>query len=622
MRAHHTALKRDDALKVLPEAFAADSERLARFQREAQILASLNHPHIAHVYGLEHADNVTALVMELVEGPTLAERIAQGPIPVNEALHIARQIADAIDTAHEKAIIHRDLKPANVKVRPDGTVKVLDFGLAKAMEPISTLSPRVSQSPTMTPAMTQTGIILGTAAYMSPEQAKGIPADKRSDIWSFGCVLYEMLSGRCLFARETVAETLAALLTVEPDFSPVPASVRPLLQRCLERDPRRRLRDIGDVQILLDTFDHLEQRTSTSQMRRNARFWWATLVVGVGIVALSAWFGLGDRQPIGVDGPMRQLALSAPGLQLARDATPAISPDARKQLYVADDVLWVQELDQLDRRQIVDTRVAERGQALTASRVQYPFWAPDSQAVGYFLDSKLWTAPISGEQPRAIASARLALANGPGAVWTADGRIVFAPANSSGGLLAVSAQGGEFTEILGLDQKIEGDLHTPSLLPDGQGLLFVVDRVDGGPDSLGVFMGKTYKTILRVPGEELESPVSPGLVTFFIIAPGMLGSGPCLFRSRRSRSRGNLSSWQHAAAGPPCLPTERCCMREKRLDSCSSHCSTGRENCSAALGLPSHVVVRRASLLMVLASRQVRVTGPSYMTSAATRELV
>ena len=252
--------------------------------------------------------------------------------------------------------------------------------------------------------------------------------------------------------------------------------------------------------------------------------------------------------------------------------------------YVADDVLWVQELDQLDRRQIVDTRVAERGQALTASRVQYPFWAPDSQAVGYFLDSKLWTAPISGEQPRAIASARLALAEGPGAVWTADGRIVFAPANSSGGLLAVSAQGGEFTEILGGWIKIEGDFHTPSLLPDGQGLLFVVDRVDGGPDSLGVFMGKTYKTILRVPGEELESPVYRGLVTFFIIAPGMLGSGPCLFRSRRSRSPGNLSSWQHAAAGRPYLPTERCCMREKRLDWCSSHCSTGRENCSADLG--------------------------------------
>jgi serine/threonine protein kinase len=255
--AHHTGLKRDDALKVLPEAFLADPERLARFQREAQVLASLNHPNIAHVYGLEHAENVTALVMELVEGPTLAERIAQGPIPVNESLHIARQIAAAIETAHEKGIIHRDLKPANVKVRSDGTVKVLDFGLAKAMEPAGTSSPSVSQSPTITtPAMTQAGMILGTAGYMSPEQAQRLPVDKRTDIWSFGVVLYEMLTGRRGFDGATTLEVLSNVLKADPNWSALPpetpAYVRWLLRLCLQKERGQRLRDVGDARLLIE----------------------------------------------------------------------------------------------------------------------------------------------------------------------------------------------------------------------------------------------------------------------------------------------------------------------------------------------------------------------------------
>ena len=231
-RAHHVALKRDDALKVLPEGFDNNPERLARFQREAQVLASLNHPHIAHVYGLEHADGVTALVMELVEGPTLADRIGQGPIPVDEALPIAKQIADALEAAHEQGIVHRDLKPANIKLRPDGTVKVLDFGLAKVMEPSGSMSAGQSLSPTITtPAMTQLGMILGTAAYMSPEQAKGKPADKRSDIWAFGCVLYEMLTGRRAFPGEDVSDTLAAVLRSEPDWTALPAATPSAITR-------------------------------------------------------------------------------------------------------------------------------------------------------------------------------------------------------------------------------------------------------------------------------------------------------------------------------------------------------------------------------------------------------
>src|SRR5687768_3203415 len=224
-RAHHTGLKRDDALKVLPDAFASDPDRLARFQREAQVVASLNHPNIAHVYGLEQANGVQALVMELVEGPTLADRIAQGPIPVDEALPIAKQICEALEAAHEQGIIHRDLKPANIKVRSDGTVKVLDFGLAKALEPAESRRQApdytLSQSPTMTSAasMTGAGMILGTAAYMSPEQARGKAVDRRADIWAFGCVLFEMLTGKRAFAGETAADVLAATVSREPEWS-------------------------------------------------------------------------------------------------------------------------------------------------------------------------------------------------------------------------------------------------------------------------------------------------------------------------------------------------------------------------------------------------------------------
>ena len=256
-RATDKNLKRQVAIKVLPEAVAADAERLVRFQREAEVLASLNHPNIAIIHGLEKSDGVTGLVMELVEGPTLADRIAEGPIPIDEALPIAKQIAEALEGAHEQGIIHRDLKPANIKVRSDGTVKVLDFGLAKAMEPIGTLSPSVSQSPTITtPAKTQTGIILGTAAYMSPEQARGQSVDKRADIWAFGCVLFEMLTGGAPFARDTLTDTFAAIVDREPSWESLPAAtpdrIRDLLRRCLQKDPSRRLRDVGDARLEID----------------------------------------------------------------------------------------------------------------------------------------------------------------------------------------------------------------------------------------------------------------------------------------------------------------------------------------------------------------------------------
>ena len=270
-RARDTKLNRDVAIKVLLPAVAADAERLARFSREAQVLASLNHPNIAHIHGLEDGESGPFLVMEFVDGPTLADRIAQGPIAVDEAIAIARQIADALEAAHERGIIHRDLKPANIKVADDGTVKVLDFGLAKALDPAAASGSRVphANSPTITtPAMTQAGLILGTAAYMSPEQAKGRVVDKRSDVWAFGCVLFEMLTGRRAFGGEDVTDTIAAIVRGEPEWNALPADTPPqirlLLQRCLEKDRKARISDIGVARFLMN-------ETIAAPSRRGAR---------------------------------------------------------------------------------------------------------------------------------------------------------------------------------------------------------------------------------------------------------------------------------------------------------------------------------------------------------------
>ena len=266
-RARDTRLNRDVALKALPDLFAHDAERLARFTREAQVLASLNHSNIAIIHGFEESNGVRALVLELVEGPTLADRVVQSAIPVDEALAIARQIAEALEAAHDQGIVHRDLKPANIKVRTDGTVKVLDFGLAKAFDAAPAATSSLSISPTLTSPATQIGVILGTAAYMAPEQARGKPVDKRADIWAFGCVLFEMLAGRHVFdAAPTVSDAIAAVLRSEPNWQALPANtpreIRSLLKRCLEKDPRRRLRDIGDAGLLLADSSDIHDTTS------------------------------------------------------------------------------------------------------------------------------------------------------------------------------------------------------------------------------------------------------------------------------------------------------------------------------------------------------------------------
>jgi eukaryotic-like serine/threonine-protein kinase len=395
-RAHHTALKRDDALKVLPEAFASDPERLARFQREAQVLASLNHPNIAHVYGLEESDGTKALVMELVEGPTLADRIAEGRIPVDEALAVAKQIAEALEAAHEQGIIHRDLKPANIKLRPDGTVKVLDFGLAKALEPASGMRADVTASPTITtPAMTGIGMILGTAAYMSPEQAKGRPADKRSDIWAFGCVLYEMLAGKRAFDGEDVSDTLAAVLRGEPDEDRIPADVpvliRSLINGCLKKDRNQRIGDISTAIFLLRQAPGDRALGSTMQLRPRPLWRRAIPLVAAGIVGslLTGAVLQTSRHALPVPLTVARFPIPLPenlnfpasGLRLV-----AISPDGTKVVDQANEPRPEGPIGGLYLRSISDTTV--RPIPGTEQSIGEPVFSPDGQSLVFFIGNR------------------------------------------------------------------------------------------------------------------------------------------------------------------------------------------------------------------------------------------
>ena len=332
-RAVDATLGREVAIKVLPTAFALDAERLARFEREAQVLASLNHPHIAHIHGLEESGRVRGLVLELVPGETLAERISRGPVPLEEALAIARQIADALEAAHEKGIVHRDLKPANVKCTPEGSVKVLDFGLAKAVRPDGS-SPDVTSSPTLTAQATQAGVVIGTAAYMSPEQARGKPIDKRTDVWAFGAVLYEMLTGKKAFGGETVSDTLAAVLKTDPDWRALPpettAAIRRLLRRCLERDPKRRLHDIADARIEMDA--GTEETVAGPVPASGSRRWVpaAAALLAAAIAGIGAWILASRREPAA--GPL-VTRLARLTRDSARAEWPSWSPDGTLLAY-------------------------------------------------------------------------------------------------------------------------------------------------------------------------------------------------------------------------------------------------------------------------------------------------
>ena len=468
-RAHHLGLKRDDALKVLPETFANDPERLARFRREAQVLASLNHPNIAHVYGLEAADGVQALVMELVEGPTLADRIAQGPIPLDEALPIARQIAQALEAAHDAGIVHRDLKPANIKLRPDATVKVLDFGLAKAMEPAAPPG-ALADSPTFTsPAMmTHAGVILGTAAYMSPEQARGKPVDKRTDVWAFGCVLYELLTGRTLFQRSTVSDTIAAILQSQPAWDALPAStpdrLRYLLQRCVQKDHSRRLRDIGDARLELEDvgeFDSPQPRASSVWSRRSTFLAWC-IAGGASIVAiaLSVYTYTVRHKADGTAPPMIRTAIPLRDQSLAapdRAHPLALSGDGRWMAYVVDEngseQLYLRDLSTGQAKLVPDTAGA-----------MYPFFSPDGQWVGFAAARTLQKVLVRGGAPLTICKLP---ANAVGASWGPDDTIVFAAMDA--GLWKVHAVGGVAVPIPGSTPAA-----WPQILPDRHTVLFAI----------------------------------------------------------------------------------------------------------------------------------------------------
>jgi len=503
-RARDTRLERNVALKVLPEVFAQDTERMLRFQREAQVLASLNHQHIAAIYGLEHQDKIQALAMELVAGQTLAERISNGAIPLEEALPIAKQIAEALEYAHERGIIHRDLKPANVVVTGDGNAKVLDFGLAKALSDDVSMQD-ASHSPTLSMAATEAGIILGTPAYMSPEQARGKPADRRSDIWSLGVVFYEMISGRQIFAGETASDSMAAVITLEPDWNALPANVPPrlreLLRRCLKKDPRRRLQAVGEARILIE--DELSGTNVPTPIagtgETSKRRPWMALIVAMAITAAvtAAIFLL--VQPRAQGPVVRKFSIAVPDLLLGIQTPPVISPDGKKIAYVASAGLWVRELDRMEAQEIV-ARVSPH----------YPMWSPDSSQLAYLAGQRLWRVAATGGQPVVVSAATFALGGStPGGTWTDDGRIIFAQAASvsPSELLFVSDQGGDFKELLARDDKTESDLHKPSLLPDGKGLLFIVDHNDGGADTIEALSGQTRKTIWRLKNEYLDAPV-------------------------------------------------------------------------------------------------------------------
>jgi hypothetical protein len=481
-QATDTNLKRQVAIKVLPPAVATDPERLARFQREAEVLAALNHPNIAHIHGLEKADSGTALVMELVEGPTLADRVARGPIPIDEALPIARQIAEALEAAHERGIVHRDLKPANIKVREDGTVKVLDFGLAKALGTDgvgSSDSASASMSPTLTPpAMTRMGSILGTAAYMAPEQAKGRPVDRRADIWAFGVVLYEMLTARRLFDAEDISETLAAVLTRDVSLTSMPTDTPPrlrtLLRDCLIRDPKQRLRDIGEARRALDAIvagapDDVvagAAATATSVPSSSRVLPWA-LAAAAAIVAIAlaipALRHLREAQATSVASLSMDLAPAerlGPTGSYARPSRTAfaIAPDGATIVFAGERATaGGASTTMLYRRPLAEaTAVVIPGTEGAA----YPFFSPDGQWVGFAAGGKLKKVALGGGPPIELCDiGGLFL----GASWGTTGVIAF----SDPSLKTVPDAGGTpeqlVPDILGL---------TPAMLPDGQTVLF------------------------------------------------------------------------------------------------------------------------------------------------------
>lgn len=479
-RARDTKLGRDVALKILPRSLAGDPDRLMRFDREARTLAALNHTHIAQIHGVEESAGGPALVMELVEGEDLGQRVTRGPLPLDEALSIGRQIADALEAAHDAGIVHRDLKPANVKVRPDGTVKVLDFGLAKLGtdgHPAASADPM--NSPTVTMRGTRAGVILGTAAYMAPEQARGQQVDRRADIWAFGCVLYELLTGVRAFRGETVPDILAAIVSRDPDWAAlpptVPAAVRTLLARCLTRDPRRRLRDIGEARVALeDDTSFVEAPAPSRPVSGPSRLTWlATTLALAAVTGLTVWV---FRTP--ADVPQRRFMIPTPdGTEPLRVA---ITPAGDAVAFIAAERAWIQRLDEFAPAEVPSSNGAT-----------IVFWSPDGAFLGFQARNHLWKTPRGGGSPIAVARVPSNFnTSASGAAWLDDGRIVFTTGMTTG-LLEVPHEGGDPRSLLDVNPETDRDFHNVSALPGGRGFLFATHRRDS----------PTYEIEIYVPAE-------------------------------------------------------------------------------------------------------------------------
>jgi Tol biopolymer transport system component len=489
-QAHDSKLGRDVALKVLPEQFARDPERLARFQREAKMLAALNHPNIAAIYGLEQSGDTHYLAMELVPGQTLADRIRGGAIPLDEALPIARQVADAVEYAHDKNVIHRDLKPANIKVTAEGTVKVLDFGLAKALSD-EVAAGDMSNSPTLSMAATRQGVILGTAAYMSPEQAKGKTVDRRADVWAFGVVLYEMLTGKQLFTGETVPDTMAAVMREEPSFdklpSNTPSAIRNLLRRCLERNLRRRLPHIGDARITIE--DALSgaapaEAVSAAPRKNRERLPWA-VAAGLAVLLVGAsWVAWRATRP--AERPLVRLDVDlGPDVSLGSlaGADEILSPDGTRLVYVSQGRLFTRRLDQPNPTELAGT------QGTFA-----PFFSPDGQWVAFFAPGKLQKISVEGGSAITLCDA----GNGEGGSWGEDGNII-AALGQTVGLSRIPSAGGPPSPVTDL-QNGEVTHRWPQILPGGKAVLFTASQAgayDAANIELMSLADHSRKTLVR-----------------------------------------------------------------------------------------------------------------------------
>ena len=489
-RARDARLNRDVALKVLPDAFSLDPDRLARFKREAQVLASLNHSNIAVIHGFEELDapqappgaaanwpaNIRALVLELVDGPTLADQIAQGSIALDQLIPIARQIAEALEAAHEQGIIHRDLKPANIKVRPDGTVKLLDFGLAKALEPTPSVAGPLDAPTITSPAATAMGIILGTAAYMSPEQARGHTVDRGADVWAFGCVLFEMLTATRAFPGTDTTETIAAIMRGEPEWSRLPAdtpeSIRRALRRCLEKNRRRRLADIRDARLEIEdalTEPRRPNLVASDRGRWLERLAWSAALASLGVVAVAVGLRNTRSEPLSIARERRVEIATPPTTDLTSFA---MSPDGEKIAFVAlsDGLprLWLRQLTTGVARPLRGTEGAS-----------HPFWSPDSRSIGFFTSEKLFRIDSDGGAPRPIATAAVAA----GGTWSRDGVILFTPVPDAP-VMRVSAEGTAVSFLPGTQMDARPGQRFPHFLPDGRHFLYYV------AESRGVFLGE------------------------------------------------------------------------------------------------------------------------------------